>query len=645
MLNGEGFTVAIGPTGGLELTVGADSYMIGSSFSYPGGQIGWNRLGAGDGPGEHAWKPAVNRKGDTRAEVVAQGRYYAIKRTVTRDGERVVLEDTLTSASPSAVGVVIEHAVTAKGKLDGVLLGGASVASATATAENPSAFMSQPGSSLGVLAEDNVFRLQLELTSSANQVQLAARHFALKAGTSYTFRWSLYPSARRGGYFDFINSVRRDWKTNFTVLGPFDFLDSRDSLLSDPTRLKAHLRRKKLRIVALRPWLSYFDGAGLARDEHKAMLQNAMRALKNADPEVRCVGCVEKNIVSLDSAKVSQSDRFNDVCIESGKYPIALSDEQTAILDEVSPWKDSLIRDRDGRAMIEDCFPKTFIHQIVYSEPGNYHANYLLEQTKFLIDEVGLDGVYIDQFSHAWGSSLFQYHYGKWDGFTADVNPNTGQIDRKYTDAGLVGAKVREALCQHVVSKGKVFVANTHAAVAQTQPLPVFRFMEAGWSSKGAAWKRGEEPPLLPYLCKGHLDSPIGLGIVTSQFTAADNARRAEILMRAVITYLRHAILYYHYGTNISETGPGSGEYGPINHMFPITPIELGKGFIIGKERIITAVSLDRRWDKPGEPVVRFFDMTGRETDGSGRYDIRTRNGERRVILQLKDWAEIAVVE
>ena len=71
------------------------------------------------------WQPAAGRlarEGDpwhARAEVVAQGRYYAIKRTVTRDGERVVIEDTLASVGPSAVGVVIEHTVVGKGHLDG----------------------------------------------------------------------------------------------------------------------------------------------------------------------------------------------------------------------------------------------------------------------------------------------------------------------------------------------------------------------------------------------------------------------------------------------------------------------------------------------------------------------------------------------
>jgi hypothetical protein len=82
-----------------------------------------------------------------------------------------------------------------------------------------------------------------------------------------------------------------------------------------------------------------------------------------------------------------------------------------------------------------------------------------------------------------------------------------------------------------------------------------------------------------------------------------------------------------------------------MKHMFPITPVELGEGFLIGEERIITAVSMDRLWKKRGRPLVRVFDMTGRAADADGRYEVKPEGGQWRVVLKLKDWAEIAVVE
>jgi hypothetical protein len=125
----------------------------------------------------------------------------------------------------------------------------------------------------------------------------------------------------------------------------------------------------------------------------------------------------------------------------------------------------------------------------------------------------------------------------------------------------------------------------------------------------------------------------------------------AQRLMRAVVDLLRHGMIYYYYAlADIPETGPGSGEYGPINHMFPLTPIALHKGWIEGKERIITAIhgTYVSVPPKPNvRPRVHCFDIWGRPitvpvivlplmtTQGAAWY----------VEVRIKDWAEIAIIE
>jgi len=114
--------------------------------------------------------------------------------------------------------------------------------------------------------------------------------------------------------------------------------------------------------------------------------------------------------------------------------------------------------------------------------------------------------------------------------------------------------------------------------------------------------------------------------------------------MKAIVAYLRHGTLFYHYAIrDIPETGPGSGEDGPINHMFPITPIEPQKGTIIGKERIITSVTGDYRWNQSTRPTVLLFELHGRLVD----HDIPVTKIEAgwKVSVKLRDWAQIAVIE
>jgi hypothetical protein len=123
----------------------------------------------------------------------------------------------------------------------------------------------------------------------------------------------------------------------------------------------------------------------------------------------------------------------------------------------------------------------------------------------------------------------------------------------------------------------------------------------------------------------------------------ADHAELSEGLMLGLIAYLRQGLLYYHYTyPDLPETGPGSGEYGPVNHMFPFTPVALHEGWIEGRERILTCVSGDYTWKHSAKPAVRLFGLDGREKTNRARIK-RSASGWN-INLPLMDWAEIAVI-
>jgi hypothetical protein len=280
---------------------------------------------------------------------------------------------------------------------------------------------------------------------------------------------------------------------------------------------------------------------------------------------------------------------------------------------------------------------------MVYSAPGNYHTKYLMQQAKFLMEDVGLDGMYMDHFNMAWDIQQ-RYDFSKWDGVTVDIDPITGEISRKYTDAGLVGIIPRKKLAEYIFSRGGEFVVNTHNVANETQSMPIMHFEEVGSNANPNALLPGEEPAFNVYVAKLQLDSPIALGIPSSNKVQRD-IQNAEEVMKTILVYLRHGLLFYHNMTAIPVEGPGSGEYGPINHMFPFTPEELHKGWLKGKERIISAVSINTLWKKDSTPLIHVFDLTGREVDFKGRCQTSKEGRAWRVTLKLKDWEEIAVVE
>jgi hypothetical protein len=184
-------------------------------------------------------------------------------------------------------------------------------------------------------------------------------------------------------------------------------------------------------------------------------------------------------------------------------------------------------------------------------------------------------------------------------------------------------------------------VTNTYATSMEEQSLPINRFSETWSEVEPFGVPEGAEPPAMRQLTWGQLASPIGLG--------AKNAPRLEDtarwLTRCLIVYLRNGAVYYGYPSmsDLPESGPGSGDYGPLRHTFPLTPIGLHKGWIEARERTLTAISGD--FIRPGRqaPTVHRFDLEGREVPVN--VTLRREGNSWIVPVHIKDWAEIVVIE
>jgi Concanavalin A-like lectin/glucanases superfamily len=653
-LQGPGYLVRIAEGGGIQVEKGNDLYRLGTTFSYPGPTMGWNALGILDEfVCEPDWEPSVAPGQEGEVSVIAAGSQYSVERTVRVDGHRLVVTDTVTNTGDEDVAVVYRNQLSGPSKFEEVLLGGAAQAAMRMMAENPTAFLRQPDSTLGWVAEDNVLRLQLAMASANNCVRMSADRFALRPAEQHTFRWVLYPASGDSDYWAFINQLRRDWDVNTTVQGPFDYFSVTEQMdmVRDAERLEAYLARKKLGVVAFHPWVDYdnynsMTGKPTSREELRAYAKEAMAAIKRVDPEILCIGCIEGNLVSLPPAA---QKALWDSAPGRPQNQYILSEDQMALLAEHDlPWQDCLLQDREGRCRYELYYRGDegsrvpMIAIAVYAAPENGQHRYWLDQAKFLLEECGFDGLYIDQFSMAFNDSQ-RYSYDAWDGTTVDVDNTTGRIVRRYTDAALVGIGARRDLADYVLSKSSYMLANTFPAAAELQSVPMHRFNESEGSVNVFSFADGEKPPLSVYPCKGHLTTPVALGLRAGRYGDKHLENYARIIMKGAIAYLRHGLLYYHYGTEIPETGPGSGEYGAINHMFPLTPVELHDGWVLGEERTVTCVSGTYAWANKDEPNVLVFDITGRPVSPDAT--VTHVDDGWRVELRLKDWAQIAVLE
>ena len=653
------FEVKIGRSGAMHVLKDGQVFGISSAFSAPGERIRSNALAQTPDENQHeSWRAVVVKRSATEAVVKASCPAYALERAVRITDGRITVRDTFKNTRTRAVGIRVEHRVTAPQFYAECLIGGVPELSVASMSQNPTLFLRAESACLGVLAEDNILRLQLNAVAQPNRAVFKVGHFGIAPGKSYAMEWALYPFEKTSSYWTFVNRIRNDWNVNFTIQGSWDFfhVQSNAHLLEDPDRLRRYLKRKNLKIVALMPWLDYenYDretGGLINRDKYKRLMVAAARAFRAVDPSIKVTGCLESFPIglSLEDARTLR-DRLPN---KNQGYPLVTKEMLKGLKGLTEREKDSLFVNPEGKFATELYYrgggpgrEKTPMAALAaYPVIGNAQHDRLMEQARFLKEECGLDGIYIDCFSMAYSGSMahMRYDYSKWDGHTVDIDPNTGRVTRRYTDAGFVGAESRAALIRYVLQGDGVFVANSYAAVRETQSLPAFRFSESEYCFNPLDFGKGQEPPLFYRMCGGQLSTPIGLGYRVARLRPHGTNNYARIIMKSVITYLRYGGLYYYYNNEIPETGPGAGSHGPINHMYPITPVELGEGFIVGKERTITAVSGTYQWKNPRKPTVLVFDITGRPTETPVEMK-RTGEGWS-VTLKLEDWENVGVIE
>ena len=687
-LNARLLTVKAGAKGAVQIDAGKDSYLVESCFSYPGadGKIGWNGLPRPfnqprypvvdfQAGAETAWTPVVAPASENTIRLEAKGAHYRISRTITVREGRVDFQDTLTSLSAQPVGVVVRHGITANEDFLERYNPGLEVPA------NPTVFLRGTRRSAALVMNDNLsrHRIRAALGASKNHSGVQIQRFALDAGKSYTFSWSVYVMEEGQGYFDFINRVRKAWKANFTINGPYIFsylypegddikyylIHSNNTsfyinrVMNDPAEMKKladYLRWRGVRILAVAPWLDHDPGAldhVVTWDEYRAIMGRFLPMLRKAAPEIRVVACIETDWISFRRENIKDAHRIPVADRSKRGGPslvVHLEPDVSKLVEDAFPeWKDSWVRDAQGRLMIYTYYRGgKAIEQppvCVFPEVGNKRYAYLLEQIALAIDELGMDGVYLDEFPL--GQNGFRRTYGGgWDGFSAEMDFHTGRLYGQYKDCGLAGVQARVNVMNHVLSKGKVFVANRQSTTREEQSIGAFRFTECGHAAaeSALACKPGEKPPLSNYMLWTVLNTPIGLGLAAGP---ADEDP-ARWIMRGLVAYLRHGMLFYYGDSGPREppmTETGTEVVKCISAMYPITPMELGEGFIVGREKILTAVSIERPWSKPGMPTIRLLDINGRRLDAADRCEIVTVNGERRIRLKLADWAEVAVVE
>jgi hypothetical protein len=253
-------------------------------------------------------------------------------------------------------------------------------------------------------------------------------------------------------------------------------------------------------------------------------------------------------------------------------------------------------------------------HQRLYLPmTGNDYGAAVRKNVDIILDEIGADGVYWDE--HQYSSS--QYHYGEpWDGFTGDIDPKTMAVRRLKSSVTLLTEDWRVRLAKSIQARGAL-LGNGAPYTRAMASLQFPCFVETG---------------SITNCTRAHLYSPIALGDHLTERSQQD----AYETMLAALDYG----CVYHWYNDMTVTPTHKTI---TSQMFPITPLELHQGYLIGEERIVTKVSGIYGWGDTSQHEVHVYDDKGEEVADFEAPFVEA-NGQTTTELRLaEDWSAVIV--
>ena len=558
------YQVEVRPGGGLRISCGKLTLTLVSSFSYP--KAGFNTLGEARVMGEEtAWQPICRRVSEAATGVAAQGASYRLRRTVTQTPDHLVVCDALTNLTQADLHLSLKHALLTTGLSGGeVYLRGQrsrTMQGYEKGGDNPTVLVRAGGDGIGLVAEDDVLRVQCAQSATATPAEAALvdNLFMLAPGATYELRWSVYP-VPAGDYFDFVNAVRRNWGTNFTIPGPFAFAPHPTREGAEIPDLQAWLRHAGLALVSLQipmpePAVLAHGLAFLREPAEQQRLKDQAQRLRVAQPGLAVLQYVHVYITRLDDA------------VEVYRDARHLGSDSQQLTYGAGNWK------------------PTF--WLFLPTTTNAYGREMNKVFDLLLGDLGFDGIYWDELAY----SKDEVAHGISDGHSALPDLATQTVQEKVALTPLYCQAYQVQQAKRVLDAGKWLIGNGQPVTETMTKLHFPRFVEAWHPST---------------LRTAHLYCPLGL-------SSPDRVRSEADIVPSIRGHLRQGGLWYYYcGWNaVKLTHPSAAA-----RLFPFTPLELHEGYLIGEERILTARSGLFGWNDRSQTRVFAYGAEGRLIDG-----------------------------
>ncbi len=554
------FEVKADETGMVEVSVNESKIRIESYFFHPreGSQINpRNGFAPTELAPDSSWHVDVTQS-ENRITIIGEGNYYKITREINFGGSKIFVTDKFENKLSQDIGIPFYIDFFSE-RTDFLISGREGM-----SRSNPTVFIPFDDAGVGILFDDNVFRAQIgsgKDTTKPNRIDITNDYFGLPAGGEYTFEWQIYPLSSND-YYDFINIVRREKNVNFEI-GNHIFLGSPMPngwmTMSDADR-KFFFEQGAIDSATVAFWKKASDTSKVAHgpDTWEDLAPYAEQFVWDAKAKLRATGLDVKYLLYFDlflSSEDGASTLYSDARI------INSSGQHVGYRSETYPY-------------LYRFFPTL----------TNSYGERLWPVFEEVIDYFDADGIYVDESTY----NAFTYNETYWDGYSFQTNKSTGQIVKRIGSVELLSKDYRVQFIQEARNRGYFVLANVPPISKEMVDLHVPTFLEVYWPDAEAAYPGSATLT--------HLSSPIAL-CVSCFYNDT----------RYIDTFLDYGALNYP-NWHLEEFYTYSDLYQKI---YPITPVALYSGTIIGEEQIITNRVGYFGWNDNSQLTVYYYDHLG----------------------------------
>ncbi|MBC7387382.1 MAG: hypothetical protein H7301_14615 [Cryobacterium sp.] len=432
---------------------------------------------------------------------------------------------------------------------------------------NPTVYGLSPTGAIGLVAEDDVFRQQVRLFFNPfeKRAGMKTTSLCLAPGKEVVLKWSVY-SDHGKTYWDFLNRVRKDWGIEKSVPGAFVWFHPADILGIPLSNLQTELRRQNVGIANM------FGGWV---DRH-------------AKPEKG-----KPPFIGFGTAPLL--DRFSGFRTEISAAIRKLKAARPGIRVYVyfdaqrdsSP--DSLQKYEDSRFLKGDSTPESTDWLGEYSRTWSFYPTLENSYGRALFDVVdlgkklGADGIYWDEMESLDYSGV-RATRGAWDGFSCELDDHQ-RILGKIGYLNLLSKGAKEAFAE----RAGAVMANSPPTTRRLGLRQDLHMVEGQHRSD--------------YSTYAHLTTP--LAFIGSE----DDWNR-------ILAPLDHGLLPLSVRLGYRTSF--------LAKIYPITPVELYSGAVLGRDKIVARRSGHYGWKTACESVhVIQYDSEGEEIDFTGTMERR----------------------